>query len=102
MELWNYSLITLGVIRIICNFIRQKLNNFDEKYLEKLEMKYGSIDKEKAMKFYRGYDCINSVIVIIVGLLIRDNIVGLICISIGLIISSIIYYLLRKNYIVIK
>ena len=49
MEPWNYLYIFLGLSYILGIFIRSKVTSYYKNILEKLELKYGDIDRKKLL-----------------------------------------------------
>ncbi|MGO0882612.1 hypothetical protein ACTPDI_07465 [Clostridioides difficile] len=103
MDFGNNILLSMGIIFTIGNTIRYlikgKANYCKKKYLDKLELKYGNIDREKAIKLELFFNYLISLEYIIMGLLIKKfdtTIISIILVSIVTIIS---YYLVRKKYI---
>ncbi|MGO1043622.1 hypothetical protein ACTPEO_12865 [Clostridioides difficile] len=75
MNTWNVFLILTGIGNIIGTTIRylikHKANYCNKKYLDKLELKYGNIDREKVFKLEIFYHYLIGLEYIIIGLLIR-------------------------------
>lgn len=105
MNFWNIIFLLIGIIFIIGNVIKgltkHKFNYFNEKYFKKLEFKYGSINREKAVKLEMFFQYLIGLEYIIMGLLIKrldTAIISLILVSTITIVS---HCLIRKKYITI-
>lgn len=105
MNFWNGLFLLFGIIFIIGNVIKglakHKFNYFRKKYFNKLELKYGKIDREKTIKLEMFYQYLIGLEYIIMGLLIKrlnTAIISLILVSIITIVS---HCLIRKKYITI-
>lgn len=103
MDFWNNTLLNMGVIFTIGTTIRYlvkgKANYCKKKYLDKLELKYGNIDREKTIKLELFFNYLISLEYIIMGLLIRKFDTAIISVVLVSIITIISYYLVRKKYI---
>lgn len=105
MNTWNVFLILTGIGNIIGTTIRylikHKDNYCNKKYLDKLELKYGNIDREKVFKLEIFYHYLIGLEYIIMGLLIRKFDAAIILVTLVSIITIVSYYLIRKKYITI-
>ncbi|MCC0659018.1 MULTISPECIES: hypothetical protein [unclassified Clostridioides] len=103
MDFWNNTLLSMGVIFTIGTTIRYLIKGKDnyckKKYLDKLELKYGNIDREKAIKLELFFNYLISLEYIIMGLLIRKFDTAIISVILVSIITLVSYYLVRKKYI---
>ncbi|HBF0844876.1 TPA: hypothetical protein ACG3RE_003911 [Clostridioides difficile] len=103
MNFWNGVFLLLGIILIIGNVIKDltkhKFNYLRDRYLNKLELKYGSIDREKTIKLEIFYQYLLGLEYIIMGLLIRRLDTAIISVILVSIVTIISYYLIRKKYI---
>ncbi|MCC0655314.1 hypothetical protein IC175_01945 [Clostridioides sp. ES-S-0123-01] len=103
MDFWNNTLLSIGVIFSIGTTIRYlikgKTNYCKKKYLDKLELKYGNIDREKAIKLELFFNYLISLEYIIMGLLIKKFDTAIISVILVSIITLVSYYLVRKKYI---
>lgn len=90
--------ITFTIAITIRYLIKRKSNYCNKKYLDKLELKYENIDREKANKLEMFYHYLIGFEYIVMGLLIRKFETAIILVSIITIVS---YYLIRKKYIVL-
>ncbi len=105
MNFWNGLFLLFGIIFIIGNVIKgltkHKFNYFRESYFNKLELKYGSIDREKAIKLEMFYQYLMGLEYIIMGLLIRKFDTAIISVILVSIVTIISYYPIRKKYITV-
>jgi uncharacterized Tic20 family protein len=101
MEPWNFTCIVIGIANLIGVLVRDKLNPYSEKYFDKLEKKYGNIDRAKVVKLDNMYTITLGLIFIVVGILVKDKDMALICLISMIIGMTTTYYLVRKKYIVI-
>ncbi|MCC0657819.1 MULTISPECIES: hypothetical protein [unclassified Clostridioides] len=105
MNSWNIIFLSYGVtftiVVTVGYLIKGKTNYCKKKYLDKLELKYGNIDREKATKLEIFYHYLIGLEYIIMGLLIRRLDTAIISVILVSIITIISYYLIRKRYIVL-
>lgn len=105
MNSWNILLILIAIGNIVGTTIRylikHKTNYCSEKYLNKLELKYGNIDREKTMKLEIFYHYLIGLEYIMMGLLIKSSYIAMIAMILVSIITLVSYYLIRRRYIVI-
>jgi len=105
MNSWNSAFILVGIVMIIGTMIRDltkhKINFHSEKYFRKLELKYGGIDRERAIKLDKLCNYLLGLEYIIIGLLIRAIVVSIIVLIAISVIMILGYYLIRKKYIAI-
>ncbi|CEO06693.1 Uncharacterised protein [[Clostridium] sordellii] len=99
MEPWNYLYIFLGLSYILGIFIRSKVTSYYKNILEKLELKYGDIDRKKAIKLEKFYDYLTSGIFLFIGIFIRNCVFAFKTILLILIVNTIVYYLVRRKYL---
>ncbi|BDE77326.1 hypothetical protein C4258_16185 [Clostridioides difficile] len=103
MSPWSIIFLGYGVTFTIAITIRYlikgKTNYCNKKYLNKLELKYGNIDKLKATKLEIFYQYLIGLEYIIMGLLIRRLDTAIISVTLVSIVTIISYYLVRKKYI---
>ncbi|MCC0697818.1 hypothetical protein [Clostridioides sp. ES-S-0048-02] len=101
MNFGNINLILIGVgiivLTIIISLIKPKTSFCSEKYFNKLESMYGNIDRKRTVKLEVLYRYVIGFEYIAIGLL--D--ITIIAIILIVIITAILYYLIRKRYIVI-
>lgn len=102
MESWNYLYIFLGFSCILGIFIRSKVTSYDKNILEKLELKYGDIDRKKAIKLEKFYDYLTSGTFLFMGVFIRNYVFAFRTTLLILIVNTIVYYLFRRIYILIN
>ncbi|HBG2756391.1 TPA: hypothetical protein KPW39_001694 [Clostridioides difficile] len=79
--------------------IKRNTNYCRKKYLDKLELKYGNINRVKATKLEIFYDYLIGLEYIIMGLLIRRLDTAIISVILVSIVTIISYYLIREKYI---
>ncbi|MCC0649033.1 hypothetical protein KGF50_12230 [Clostridioides sp. ZZV15-6598] len=105
MNFWNGLFLLFGIIFIIGDVIKgltkHKFNYFTERYLNKLELKYGSIDREKTIKLEMFYQYLLGLEYIIMGLLIKRFDTAIISVILVSIVTIISYYLIRRKYIIV-
>ncbi|CZR97805.1 MULTISPECIES: hypothetical protein [Clostridioides] len=105
MNSWNIIFLSYGVtftiVVTVGYLIKGKTNYCKKKYLNKLELKYGNIDREKATKPEIFFQYLIGLEYIIMGLLIRRLDTAIISVILVSIITIISYYIIRKRYIVI-
>ncbi|MCC0700945.1 hypothetical protein KGF42_16445 [Clostridioides sp. ZZV15-6383] len=105
MNSWSIIFLSYGItftIGIAIRYlIKRKANYCNKKYLDKLELKYGNIDREKAVKLEIFYDCLIGLEYIIMGLLIRKTDIAIISIVLVSTITIVSHYLIMKRYIVL-
>lgn len=102
MESWNYLYIFLGLSCILGIFIRSKVTSYDKNILEKLELKYGDIDRKKAIKLEKFYDYLTSGTFLFMGIFIRNYVFAFRTTLLILIVNTIVYYLFRRIYILVN
>ncbi|MCR1848939.1 hypothetical protein NSA42_06585 [Paeniclostridium sordellii] len=102
MESWNYLYIFLGFSCVLGIFIRSKVTSYDKNILEKLELKYGDIDRKKAIKLEKFYDYLTSGTFLFMGVFIRNYVFAFRTTLLILIVNTIVYYLFRRIYILIN
>ncbi|MCM0744964.1 hypothetical protein NB459_06435 [Clostridioides difficile] len=99
MNFENINLILIGVgiivLTIIISLIKPKTSFCSEKYFNKLESMYGNIDRKRTVKLEVLYRYVIGFEYIAIGLL--D--ITIIAIILIVIITAILYYLIRKRYI---
>ncbi|KPI51920.1 hypothetical protein KW94_11410 [Clostridioides difficile] len=105
MSFSNINLILIGIGIIIGTTIRylikRKTSFCSERYFNKLESKYGNIDRKKTVKLDIFYSYLISFEYITMGLFIKKLENTIIVIIVVAIITTILYYLIRKRYIVL-
>ncbi|HBH0206234.1 TPA: hypothetical protein KR274_002060, partial [Clostridioides difficile] len=77
--------------------IKHKVNYCNKKSLDKLELKYGNIDREKAVKLEIFYQYLIELEYIEMSLLIRRLDTAITSLALVSIITIASYYLIRKN-----
>ncbi|MFR4162915.1 MAG: hypothetical protein ACLT0R_09915 [Paraclostridium sordellii] len=102
MESWNYLYIFLGFSCVLGIFIRSKVTSYDKNILEKLELKYGDIDRKKAIKLEKFYDYLTSGTFLFMGIFIRNYVFAFRTTLLVLIVNTIVYYLFRRIYILVN
>ncbi|NJI81718.1 hypothetical protein GSQ54_14915 [Clostridioides difficile] len=105
MNSWNVIFLSYGVtftiVVTIRYLIKGKTNYCKKKYLNKLELKYGNIDREKATKLEIFFQYLIGLEYILMGLLIRKFDTAIVSVILVSIVTIISYCLVRKKYIVI-
>ncbi|MDX5616344.1 hypothetical protein [Clostridioides difficile] len=103
MDFGNIYLVLIGIAVIIVTTIRYlikgKTNICKKKYLDKLELKYGNIDREKVVKLEIFYQYLIGLEYIAIGLFTRRLDITILAIILVAIITGVFYYLIRKKYI---
>ena len=102
MEPWNYLYIFLGLSYVLGIFIRSKVTSYYKNILEKLELKYGDIDRKKAIKLEKFYDYLTSGTFLFMGIFIRNCVFAFTTTLLILIVNTIVYYLFRRIYILVN
>ncbi|HBG7355591.1 TPA: hypothetical protein KRD68_002184 [Clostridioides difficile] len=90
---------TFTITATIRYLIKGKTNYCNKKYLNKLELKYGNIDKLKATKLEIFYQYLMGLEYILMGLLIKKFDTAIVSVILVSIITIISYCLVRKKYI---
>ncbi|HBF4082223.1 TPA: hypothetical protein ACP6IR_004047 [Clostridioides difficile] len=105
MDFGNINLILIGIAIIIVTTIRYlikgKTNYCNKKYFNKLESIYGDIDREKVVKLEIFYQYLIGLEYIAIGLFTRRLDITILAIILVAIITTALYYLIRKKYITI-
>ncbi|MCC0650830.1 hypothetical protein [Clostridioides sp. ZZV15-6598] len=103
MDFGNLYLVLIGIAVIIVTTIRylikRKANYCKKKYLDKLELKYGNIDRGKVVKLEIFYQYLIGLEYIIISLLIKNSDTAMTALILVAIITLVSYYLIRKKYI---
>ncbi|EGT4599325.1 hypothetical protein DFW26_07660 [Clostridioides difficile] len=103
MDFGNLYLVLIGIAVIIVTTIRYlikgKTNYCKKKDLDKLELKYGNIDREKVVKLEIFYQYLTGLEYIAIGLFTRRLDITILAIILSAIITGVFYYLIRKKYI---
>ncbi|HFG9628155.1 hypothetical protein [Clostridioides difficile] len=103
MSPWSIMFLGYGATFTIATTIRYlikgKTNYCNKKYLNKLELKYGNIDKLKATKLEIFYQYLMGLEYILMGLLIKKFDTAIVSVILVSIITIISYCLVRKKYI---
>lgn len=104
MDFGNLYLVLIGIAVIIVTTIRYlikgKTNYCKKKYLDKLELKYGNIDREKIVKLEIFYQYLIGLEYIAIGLFTKRLDITILAIILSAIITGVFYYLIRKKYII--
>ncbi|WP_131036182.1 hypothetical protein [Clostridioides difficile] len=105
MDFGNINLILIGIIVIIGTtiiyLIKPKIGFCNEKYFNKLESKYGNIDRKRTVKLEVLYRYVTGLEYIAIGLFTRRLDITILAIILVAIITTALYYLIRKKYITI-
>ncbi|HBF1646913.1 hypothetical protein KWX03_17865 [Clostridioides difficile] len=105
MDFGNLYLVLIGIAIIIVTTIRYlikgKTNYCKKKYFNKLESIYGDIDREKVVKLEIFYQYLIGLEYIAIGLFTRRLDITILAIILVAIITTALYYLIRKKYITI-
>lgn len=105
MKIQNIYLILMGVgiiiLTTIIALIKVKIGFCNEKYFNKLESKYGNIDRKRTIKLEVLYRYAISLEYIAIALFTRRLDITIIAIILVATITVILYYLVRKRYITI-
>ncbi|MBY2478934.1 hypothetical protein KWV16_18885 [Clostridioides difficile] len=105
MNLGNINLILIGIgiiiLTTIIALIKHKIGFCSDEYLDKLELKYGNIDRKRTVKLEVLYRYTISLEYIAIGLFTRRLDITIIAMILAAIITTMLYYLIRKRYIVI-
>ncbi|HBF4859502.1 TPA: hypothetical protein KOP35_003497 [Clostridioides difficile] len=105
MDFGNLYLVLIGIAIIIVTTIRYlikgKTNYCKKKYFNKLESIYGDIDREKVVKLEIFYQYLIGLEYIAIGLFTRRLDITILTIILVAIITTALYYLIRKKYITI-
>ncbi|HBG1591617.1 hypothetical protein KWV42_19330 [Clostridioides difficile] len=103
MDFGNLYLVLIGIAIIIVTTIRYlikgKTNYCKKKYFNKLESIYGDIDREKVVKLEIFYQYLIGLEYIAIGLFTRRLDITILAIILVAIITTALYYLIRKKYI---
>ncbi|NMS90530.1 hypothetical protein HGQ85_11365 [Clostridioides difficile] len=103
MSFGNINIILIGIGIIIGTtiryFIKHKTNFCSEKYFNKLESKYGNIDRKRTIKLEIFYSYLIGFEYIAIGLFIRRLEITIIVVV--AIITGVLYYSIRRRYIVL-
>ena len=105
MDFGNINLILIGIIVIIGTtiiyLIKPKTAFCSKKYFNKLESKYGNIDRKRTIKLEVLYRYVTGFEYIAIGLFTKRLDITIIAIILVATITVILYYLVRKRYITI-
>ncbi|HBH1603332.1 hypothetical protein [Clostridioides difficile] len=105
MDFGNINLILIGIIVIIGTtiiyLIKPKTAFCSKKYFNKLESIYGDIDRKRTIKLEVLYRYAISLEYIAIALFTRRLDITIISMIIAAIITTALYYLIRKKYITI-
>ncbi|MDY7756084.1 hypothetical protein [Clostridioides difficile] len=105
MNFRNIYLILMGlgiiILTTIISLIEIKIGFCNEKYFNKLESKYGNIDRKRTIKLEVLYRYVTGFEYIAIGLFTKRLDITIIAIILVAIITTILYYLVRKRYITI-
>ncbi|HFH0185096.1 TPA: hypothetical protein ACGI7I_003428 [Clostridioides difficile] len=105
MKTQNIFLILIGVgiiiLTTIIALIKVKIGFCSEKYFNKLKSIYGDIDKKKTVKLEVLYRYVTGLEYIAIALFTRRLDITIISMIIAAIITTALYYLIRKKYITI-
>ncbi|HFL3863088.1 TPA: hypothetical protein ACG3R7_000237 [Clostridioides difficile] len=103
MNFRNIYLILMGlgiiILTTIISLIEIKIGFCNEKYFNKLESKYGNIDRKRTIKLEVLYRYAISLEYITIALFTRRLDITIIAMIIAVIITTALYYLIRKKYI---
>ncbi|KPI52918.1 hypothetical protein KW94_08520 [Clostridioides difficile] len=105
MKTQNIYLMLLGIGIIIATtiifLIKVRIGFYSEKYFNKLESIYGDIDRKRTIKLEVLYRYAISLEYIAIGLFTRRLDVTIISMILAAIITTTLYYLIRKRYITV-
>ncbi|MCC0784260.1 hypothetical protein IR152_14525 [Clostridioides sp. ES-S-0108-01] len=105
MNVWNIYLILTGtgiiILTTIISLIKHKFGFCSNEYLDKLELKYGNIDRKKTVKLEVLYRYVIGLEYIAIGLFTRKLDIAIIAMILAVIITTVLYYLVRKMYIIL-
>ena len=102
MDYWNFTFIMIGIVNLVGGFARLIFKcSYSEKYFNKLEKKFGNIDRAKIIKLDNIYTTVLGLIFIVTGLLIKDKDIALVCLISMIVGMLVLDYFIRKKYIVI-
>ncbi|MCC0641969.1 MULTISPECIES: hypothetical protein [unclassified Clostridioides] len=105
MKTQNIYLMFLGIGIIIAttiiSLIKVKIGFYSEKYFNKLELIYGDIDRKRSIKLEVLYRYAISLEYIAIGLFTRRLDITIIAMILAAIITTTLYYLIRKRYITV-
>ncbi|MCC0702649.1 hypothetical protein IC213_06115 [Clostridioides sp. ES-S-0049-02] len=105
MNFGNINLILIGVgiiiLTTIISLIKPKTSFCSEKYFNKLESTYGNIDRKRTVKLEILSRYVMGLEYIAIGLFTRKLDITIIAMIIAAIITTALYYLVRKKYIAI-
>lgn len=105
MDFGNLYLVLIGIAVIIVTTIRylikSKTNYCKKKYFNKLESIYGDIDRKRTIKLEVLYRYAISLEYIAIALFTRRLDITIIAMIIAVIITTALYYLIRKKYIIL-
>ncbi|MCJ0221969.1 hypothetical protein JY758_00030 [Clostridioides difficile] len=105
MKIQNIYLILMGVgiiiLTTIIALIKVKIGFCSEKYFSKLKSIYGDIDRKRTIKLEVLYRYVISLEYIAIALFTRRLDITIISMIIAAIITTALYYLIRKKYITI-
>lgn len=105
MKTQNIYLMFLGIGIIIAttiiSLIKVKIGFYSEKYFNKLELIYGDIDRKRTIKLEVLYRYAISLEYIAIGLFTRRLDITIIAMILAAIITTTLYYLIRKRYITV-
>ncbi|CZR96792.1 MULTISPECIES: hypothetical protein [Clostridioides] len=105
MKIWNTYLILIGIGIIILTtiifLVKYKIGFCSNEYLDKLELKYGNIDRKKTVKLEVLYRYVIGLEYIAIGLFARKLGIAIIAMILTVIITTVLYYLIRKIYITV-
>ncbi|AVD37478.1 hypothetical protein [Clostridioides difficile] len=105
MNFGNINLIIIGVgiiiLTTIISLIKPKISFCSEKYFNKLESIYGNIDRKRTVKLEVLSRYVMGLEYIVIGLFTRRLDITIIAMIIVAVITTVLYYLIRKKYITI-
>lgn len=105
MNFGNINLIIMGAVVIIgttiIHLIKPKTSFCNEKYFNKLESMYGNIDKKRTVKLEVLFRYVMGLEYIVIALFTRKLDITIITMILVAIITTVLYYLIRKKYITI-
>lgn len=105
MDFGNINLILIGIIVIIGTtiiyLIKPKTAFCSKKYFNKLESIYGNIDRKRTVKLEVLSRYVMGLEYIVIGLFTRRLDITIIAMIIVAVITTVLYYLIRKKYITI-
>ena len=99
MELWNVGCIIIGTSSIVGAFVGSKDTISNERYVEKILLKYGKVNEKKAIRLRRDLSYISGITFILIGLILRSKESALVGIIFSTLLLIILSNLIKKKSI---